>query len=101
METLTFKFIYVMLCAIWYHLHNLKNVKNTHAGVLLLVKLQASACSFTKSNTPLWVFFTFLKLSKSYEIAQTVYIFTSWEAWRIINVKLQDGSVHCNVPIFQ
>ena len=22
----------VMLCAIWYHLYNLKNVKNTHGG---------------------------------------------------------------------
>ena len=33
--------IYVMLCAIWYHSYNLKNVKNTHGGVLLLVKLQA------------------------------------------------------------
>ena len=31
----------VMFCAIWYHLHNLKNVKNTRGGVLLLVKLQA------------------------------------------------------------
>ena len=30
-----------MFCAIWYHLYNLKNVKNTHGGVLLLVKLQA------------------------------------------------------------
>ena len=28
-----------MFCAIWYHLYNLKNVKNTHGGVLLLVKL--------------------------------------------------------------
>ena len=27
-----------MRCAMWYHLYNLKNVKNTHAGVLLLVK---------------------------------------------------------------
>ena len=26
-------------CAIQYHVHNLKNVKNTHRGVLLLVKL--------------------------------------------------------------
>ena len=26
-----------MFCAIWYHLYNLKNVKNTHEGVLLLV----------------------------------------------------------------
>ena len=25
--------------AIWYHLYNLKNVKNTYGGVLLLVKL--------------------------------------------------------------
>ena len=31
----------VMFCAIWYHLFNLKNVKNTHGGVLLLVKTQA------------------------------------------------------------
>ena len=28
-----------MLCAIWYHFYNLKNVKNTNRGVLLLVKL--------------------------------------------------------------
>ena len=27
--------IYVMRCAIFYHLYNLKNVKNTHGGVLL------------------------------------------------------------------
>ena len=38
-------------CAIWYHLYNLKNVKNTHGGVLLLVKLQAEACNFTETNT--------------------------------------------------
>ena len=30
-------------CAVWYHLYNLKNVKNTHGGVLILVKLQGSA----------------------------------------------------------
>ena len=52
--------LYMMLCMIWYHLYNLKNVKNTHGGVLLLAKLQAEACNFTKSNTPPWVFFTFL-----------------------------------------
>ena len=38
---------HVMLCAIWYHLYNLKNTKNTHGAVLLLVKLQA------KSSVPL------------------------------------------------
>ena len=26
-----------MFCAIWYHLHNFKNLKNTYGGVLLLV----------------------------------------------------------------
>ena len=28
-----------MLCAIWYHLYNLKNAKSTHGGVLILIKL--------------------------------------------------------------
>ena len=49
--------INVMRCAICYHLYNLKNVKNTHGGVLILVKLQASACNFTTINTRPWVFF--------------------------------------------
>ena len=44
--SLTKKLSYnVMRCAIWYYLHNLKKVKNTHGGVLILVKLQASACN--------------------------------------------------------
>ena len=30
--------------AIWYHFYNLKNVKNTHGGVLLLAKSQAKSC---------------------------------------------------------
>ena len=50
-----FGVIYVMLCAIWYHLHNLKNVKMTHVVVLLLV-----------------VFFTFFQLQKWYQIAQYI-----------------------------
>ena len=33
-----------MVCTICYDLYNLKNVKNTHRGVLLLVKLQNEAC---------------------------------------------------------
>ena len=50
-----------MRCAIWYHLYNLKNVKNTQGEVLLLV-----------SKTPSWVFFTFFKLYKLYHIAQRI-----------------------------
>ena len=42
----------VMRCAIWYYLYDLKNVKNTRGGVLILVKLQAEACNFTKCSTP-------------------------------------------------
>ena len=60
---------FVMLCAIWHNLYNLKNVNNAHWRVLLLVKLQAKACNFTKSNTPPWAFFTFLKLYKWYQVA--------------------------------
>ena len=68
-----------MCCAIWYHLYNLKNVKNTHGGVLLLVvKLQALACNFTtKSNTPPWVFFTCFKLhngAKSRNASQDMFL---------------------------
>ena len=48
-----------MPCAIHYYLHNLKNVKNTKGRVLLLVKLQAKTCNFTKSDTPPWVLSTF------------------------------------------
>ena len=35
--------MYVMLGAIWYYLYNLNNAKNTHGGVLFLVKLQAKS----------------------------------------------------------
>ena len=62
------KYLYVMRCAIWYHLHNLNNVKNTHGGVLLLVKLHALNLQLYRSNTPPWVFFPFFKLCTWYQI---------------------------------
>ena len=40
--------------------------------MLLLVKLLALAYSFTKRNTPLLVFSTFLKLREWYQIAQRI-----------------------------
>ena len=55
---------YVVRFVIWYHWHNSKNVKNTHGRVLILVKLQAEACNFTKIKTPSWLFITFFKLYK-------------------------------------
>ena len=58
-----------MLCAIWYHLYNLKNVKKPHGGMSLLVKFQGF---YTKSETPLWILFKFLKLYKWYQIAKCI-----------------------------
>ena len=55
------------------------NVKNTHAGVLLLVNLQASVCSFTKSKT--LRFFTFFKLNKCYQIAESSITFYDIESF--------------------
>ena len=57
---------YVMLCAIWYHLYNLKTLKNTHGGVLLLVKLQSEACNFTRKLTlPYKCFLNYINGTKS------------------------------------
>ena len=63
---------YLLLCTIWDRLYNLKNVKNTHGGVLLFVKLQVSACNCTKSITPPWMFFTCFRFHKCYQIVQSV-----------------------------
>ena len=30
---------HVVRCAIWHHLYNLKNAKNTHGGALILVNM--------------------------------------------------------------
>ena len=34
--------------------------------------MQAETCNFTKINTPPWVFFTFFKLLKCYQIVQRI-----------------------------
>ena len=51
-------------------------MKSTHGGMLLLVKLQTETSSFTKGNTSPYVFFTFLKLCKWYQIA---HLFHRWQ----------------------
>ena len=47
-----------MLCAIWYHLQNIKNIENTHGGVLLLITF-SNAKSNSKSK---WVFFKIIQI---------------------------------------
>ena len=53
---------YVMSCAIWYYLYNI-------------------ACKFTKSDTPPWLFFTFFKLCKWYQIMQSITYEICRELW--------------------
>ena len=61
---------YVRLCAIWYHLRKLKNVKKKPwTSVAFNITF-----SVTKSNTPPRVFFTFFKLYKWYQIAKATHI---------------------------
>ena len=43
---------YLMLCPIWYHLNDLKNVKSTLGRVLLLVKFEASYV-FSQAQWPI------------------------------------------------
>ena len=52
-------YLIVMRCAIWYNLYNLKKVKNTHGGVLLLVKLQAKPATLLKVTLFIGVFHVF------------------------------------------
>ena len=61
--------------AIWYHVCNFKNMKNTHGGVLLVVNLQALSCNLTKTHTPPGVFFTFFKLYKCSKLRRSSHIY--------------------------
>ena len=90
-----------MRCAIWYHLYNLKNLKNNYGGVLILVQLQASACNCTKINTPPWVFFTFFKLCKWYQIAQRIINGVVYsDHWLLFEIILLHHIVCANLCIF-
>ena len=46
----------------------------------------ASACNFTNSNTPPWMFFMFFELCKWYQIAQSFsYRFLSYSLWALLD----------------
>ena len=60
-----------------------KKRENNHGGVLLVVKCQTLACKVIKGNTPQWVFFTFFKLYKWYQIAQSISYDTNIEFKRV------------------
>ena len=56
------------LCAIWYHLCNVKNVETSHGGVLLLVKVQVSASLQASASValPYGCFSRFLNFKKCF-----------------------------------
>ena len=64
-----------MFCAIWYHFYNLKNVKNNHGGVLLLLKFQSKNLQLYKKQHSFIGVLTFSKLYKWYQIAQRITCF--------------------------
>ena len=76
-----------MLCAIWYHLCNSKNVKTTREGVVLLVKLQAASQISLQPqqidhlilclDTPLICLFLSLHNSYTYTLPVSVYLCTA------------------------
>ena len=74
--------LFETLCAICYYLYNLKNVKNSHGGLLVLVKLWAKAYNFTKTSIPPWVFFTCFELYKWYQITQTIIYISVLDVYR-------------------
>ena len=77
-----------MLCTIWYHLRNLKNVKNTHGGmIILLLKLQTEACHFTKSiTTPLVLFMFFLNCTRGTKSRKASHIVILEFKWTITSI---------------
>ena len=65
----THPFNLYVCCAICCHLYNLKNMKNTHGVVLLLVKLHVF-------NTPPWCFSHFLNCTNNTTLCNASHMFT-------------------------
>ena len=63
-----------MRCAIWYHLYDLKNVKNNHGEVLFLVKLQAKAYNSIKVTLIHGCFPRFLNCTNGTKLRKASYL---------------------------
>ena len=64
-----------MRCAIWYQLYSLKNVKNAHGRVLLLVKLQAKS-RLNVTTLLHGCFLRFLNCTNGTKLRKTSHIFS-------------------------
>ena len=66
--------LFFILSAIWYHLYNFKNLKNTHGIVILLFKLQVEVSNFNKSITLPWMFLRFLNYTNGSKLRKTSHL---------------------------
>ena len=75
---------YMMLCTIKYHLHNLKIVKNTHGGMLLLVKVQSETLlKGPRLNDCFSRFLNCINGTKSSKASHLIFSFpTRWASFR-------------------
>ena len=82
------------VCAIWFHLYKLKNLKNTHGGVLLLVKLQVIQIVRNRAST------TNMKLHATFFEVQTILVNYYWESFTK-GVLIYREKILARVIIFQ
>ena len=60
-----------MCCAIWYYLYNLKNVKNIHGGVVLILEKPATLLKVTLLHS---CFSRFLNCTNDTKLRKTSHI---------------------------
>ena len=87
-----------MRCTIWYNLCNLKNVKSTHGGVLLLVKLQAKShhgCFLPFLNCT-----NGTKSCKTSHCLSVSYFYTVYLSYTVLTVYLSAEHLLSFLPIF-
>ena len=69
--------------------------------MLILAKLQAKACNFTKNNTPIWVFFTFLNFMDDTKSRKASHLNSSQiSKHSIIYLKNKDYTFPLNFVLF-
>ena len=84
-----FRITIVILCAIWYHLWNSKNVKNAHGGVLLLAKFATLLATFATLLQPA----TLLKITLLQGSFSRFSFFELWEWYQIMQRITIDYSI--------
>ena len=81
-------FTHMMRCTIWYHLYNLKNAKNTHGGVLILVTSRFQPATLRKLTLLHGCFSRFLNCTNGTKSRNASHIVTfSGSFWLVIYVK--------------